>query len=92
MSDAHHDEATPDEEAAALSAATTDRDAELGKLLERHRRRLLKMVHLRMDPRLKARLGASDVLLETAAQPINIFGIAKDLAFRGMGMINKKRS
>lgn len=55
-------EGPPDEEAAALAAAATDRDAELGRLLERHRRRLLKMVHLRMDPRLKARLGASDVL------------------------------
>ena len=56
------DAGPPDEEAAALAAAKQDRDAELGRLLELHRRRLLKMVHLRMDPRLKARLGASDVL------------------------------
>lgn len=34
---------------------------------------------------------ASDVLLETAAQPINIAVIAKDLVFRGLGLLNRKR-
>lgn len=38
------------------------RDEALGLLLEKHRARLLRMVELRMDPGLKARLGASDVL------------------------------
>ncbi len=51
----------PDPEAALLAAAE-DRGEALGRLLERHRRRLLKMIHLRMDPRLQARVGASDVL------------------------------
>ena len=51
-------------EAAALAAAGALRGAALGDLLERHRRRLLKMVHLRMDPHLKTRVGASDVLQE----------------------------
>lgn len=51
-----------DPEAAALAAAGPNRSEALGALLESHRRRLLKMVHLRMDPRLKTRLGASDVL------------------------------
>jgi RNA polymerase sigma-70 factor (ECF subfamily) len=51
-----------DEEALLLRQAGADRDGVLGALLDRHRRRLLRMVHLRMDPRLKARVGASDVL------------------------------
>lgn len=53
-----------DPEAAALAAAGPRRSEALGELLEQHRRRLLKMVHLRMDPRLKTRVGASDVLQE----------------------------
>jgi RNA polymerase sigma-70 factor (ECF subfamily) len=35
-----------------------------GDLLERHRPRLYRMVELRLDPRLRARLGASDVIQE----------------------------
>lgn len=57
----------PDEDLAALQAAGADADArgrELGDLLEKHRGRLLRMVELRMDPALKARIGASDVLQE----------------------------
>jgi RNA polymerase sigma-70 factor (ECF subfamily) len=45
-----------------LLDAGPERERVLGELLEAHRRRLLKMVGLRMDPRLRARLGASDVL------------------------------
>jgi RNA polymerase sigma-70 factor (ECF subfamily) len=52
-------------EVARLREAGPDRERALGEVLERHRRRLLKMVHLRMDPRLRARLGASDVVQET---------------------------
>lgn len=54
----------PDSEAAFLRDAG-DRDAALGELLQRHRRRLLKMVQLRMDPRLRSRVDASDILQET---------------------------
>lgn len=36
----------------------------LGTLFEAHRRRLLKMVDVRMDPRLRARVSPSDVLQE----------------------------
>ncbi len=54
------DDKTP--EADALRAAGEEREERLGGLVEAHRRRLLNMVHLRMDPRLKARLGASDVI------------------------------
>ncbi|MDF1701014.1 MAG: sigma-70 family RNA polymerase sigma factor [Planctomycetota bacterium] len=57
----------PDEDLAGLQAAGDDAEArsrELGDLLEKHRVRLLRMVELRMDPALKARIGASDVLQE----------------------------
>jgi RNA polymerase sigma-70 factor (ECF subfamily) len=60
-------ERSPDSDLAALQAAGEDqgaRDARLGELFEQHRRRLLRMVELRMDPVLKARIGASDVLQE----------------------------
>lgn len=64
MVDPEPDDGPPreDKDLAALQAASADRAEVLGELLEAHRRRLLKMVHLRMDPRLKARAGASDVL------------------------------
>jgi RNA polymerase sigma-70 factor (ECF subfamily) len=52
----------PDPEVAALREAGADRERAFGELFDRHRRRLLKMVHLRMDARLRARVGASDVL------------------------------
>jgi len=58
---------TPDEDLAALRAAGEERaprQAQLGELFEKHRGRLLRMIQLRMDPALKARLGASDVLQE----------------------------
>lgn len=49
----------------ALRTAGGDRDAVLGRLLQEHRRRLLKMVDLRMDPNLRARVSPSDVVQET---------------------------
>jgi RNA polymerase sigma-70 factor, ECF subfamily len=42
---------------------TGDRPA-LGELFDRYRDRLRRMVELRMDPRLRARVDASDVLQE----------------------------
>jgi RNA polymerase sigma-70 factor (ECF subfamily) len=56
-----------DAELAALQAAGEDPEArrqQLGDLLEDHRAKLLRMVDLRMDPALRARIGASDVLQE----------------------------
>ena len=42
-----------------------DRQARLGELLEQHRGRLLRMVNLRMDRDLRARIGAPEVLQES---------------------------
>jgi RNA polymerase sigma-70 factor (ECF subfamily) len=58
----------PDADLRALQSAGADahaRQARLGELLEEHRARLLRMVELRMDPALRARIGASDVLQES---------------------------
>src|SRR5688572_2427009 len=38
--------------------------AALGRLLEEHRERLLRMLQLRIDPQLRPRLGAEDILQE----------------------------
>ncbi len=57
-------ESQADEDLDALREAS-DRDAELAARFERHRDRLLRMVDLRMDPALRQRIGASDVLQET---------------------------
>lgn len=54
----------PDTDLARLREAGASRGEVLGALLEAHRKRLLRMVDLRMDPALRARLGASDVLQE----------------------------
>jgi len=48
----------------ALLAAGQNRPQVLGELFEAHRRRLLKMVHMRMDPNLRGRVSASDVIQE----------------------------
>jgi RNA polymerase sigma-70 factor (ECF subfamily) len=62
---------------AALSLPDTEellRQAESGdkhsvdQLLDRHRRRLRQMVAVRMDPRLRSRLDASDVVQDTLAE------------------------
>ena len=60
-------EGNPDDrELKALQAAGTNRDREavLGDLFDQQRGRLRRMVDLRMDPRLKGRIDASDVLQE----------------------------
>ena len=54
-----------DAELSALRNAGANRDETLGELFEQHRRRLLRMIHVRMDARVKERVGASDVLQET---------------------------
>ena len=54
----------PDPDLQALQAAGNERDQRLGELFERHRQRLQRMVELRMDPALRQRVGASDVLQE----------------------------
>ena len=54
----------PDAEAQQLIDAGAERDEVLGQLLDGHRDRLMRMVRMRMDPKLKARVGASDVLQE----------------------------
>jgi RNA polymerase sigma-70 factor (ECF subfamily) len=54
-----------DSDLQALQAATADRGVVLGQLFEDHRARLKRMVDLRMDQALRARVGASDVVQET---------------------------
>ena len=56
---------TRTEDLAALEQAGDGLNDVLGRLFEQHRTRLRKMVSLRMDPRLRARVDASDVLQET---------------------------
>ena len=52
-------------EASELLALAADGDsAAAGKLLNRYRARLTRMVRLRLDPRLRGRVGVSDVLQE----------------------------
>jgi RNA polymerase sigma-70 factor, ECF subfamily len=53
------------DEAEALRSAGTGRGVRLAALFEECRPRLERMVEARMDPALRARLGASDVLQET---------------------------
>jgi RNA polymerase sigma-70 factor (ECF subfamily) len=58
------DDAPPRSEADLLRGAGSRQGEVLGRLFEEHRPRLERMVALRMDQRLRARLGASDVLQE----------------------------
>jgi RNA polymerase sigma-70 factor, ECF subfamily len=57
----------PDSDELLRGCAAGDRDARVA-LLERHRRRLRRMVAVRMDPRLAARLDPSDLVQETLAE------------------------
>src|SRR5438093_8530899 len=57
----------PDTEELLRRAGDGDRDAR-GAVLDRHRQRLRRMVALRMDPRLAARVDASDVVQETLGE------------------------
>ena len=59
--------AQPDTEELLRRTGHGDRDAR-GAVLGRHRQRLRRMVTLRMDPRLAARVDASDVVQETLAE------------------------
>lgn len=54
----------PDDDLAALAAAGPELGARFGELYERHRPRIERAVALRIDPALRARIGASDVLQE----------------------------
>lgn len=54
---------SPDE-ARLLVGTGPERSRVLGELFQGHRERLMRMVNVRMDPRLRARVGASDVLQE----------------------------
>lgn len=60
MSDAE----APDPDLRDLVAAGPELGARFGEVFERHRPRLERAVALRIDPALRARLGASDVLQE----------------------------
>lgn len=53
-----------DEDLAAFRDAPGDPQAVLGARFEKHRERLQRMIELRMDPILRQRIGASDVLQE----------------------------
>lgn len=55
----------PDDDLKALAGAGDGRERVLADLFEQHRRRLQRMVRLRMDPKLRARVGASDVVQDT---------------------------
>jgi RNA polymerase sigma-70 factor (ECF subfamily) len=57
----------PDTEELLRQAGAGDASAR-GALLDRHRRRLRRMIALRMDPRLAARLDPSDVVQETLVE------------------------
>lgn len=59
----------PDTDQLLEMASQGDRPAR-GQLLERHRQRLQRMIELRVDRRLAARVDASDVIQETFAQAI----------------------
>src|SRR5918911_4775541 len=57
----------PDTEELLERSAAGDRDAR-GELLQRHRGRLKRMVAVRLDRRLAARVDPSDVVQETLAE------------------------
>ena len=54
----------PSESEALLRQAGSGDVEALGRLLERHRKRLRRMIRLRLDPRLQGRIDPSDVLQE----------------------------
>jgi RNA polymerase sigma-70 factor (ECF subfamily) len=58
----------PDEVADLLRRAAAGDSASLGELLARHRERLRRLVALRLDPRVSARLDASDVLQDVCLE------------------------
>jgi len=60
-------DASPDIEALLARAAAAD-GAAWGELLQAHEQRLMRMVAFRMDPRLRGRLDAADILQEAFAE------------------------
>lgn len=56
---------TPSESTDLLEQAIQGDGAALGRLLERYRDRLRRMIALRLDPRVQARVDASDIIQET---------------------------
>lgn len=72
------------ETARLLDLAARGDVAATGELLEKHRDRLARMVRLRLDPRLRPRLGISDVLQEAwleASQRIDEYFRNPDVPF-----------
>jgi RNA polymerase sigma-70 factor (ECF subfamily) len=61
----------PDEVADLLRRAAVGDSASLGELLDRRRERLRRLVALRLDPRVSARLDASDVLQDVCLEATN---------------------
>ena len=66
-------EQTPSDTKLMLERLRTGGDVALAELFERHRDRLKRMVGIRMDPRLRARVDRSDVLQEA------FLDVARDL-------------
>ncbi len=63
-----------DEDLDALQAPGADPNQQLASRFERHRARLLRMVELRMDPALRQRVNASDVLQDAYVEISNRLG------------------
>lgn len=61
-------------EAELLRQARAGNSASLGRLLDQHRDRLRKLVLLRMDPMLRGRIDASDVIQETQMEAARRLG------------------
>src|SRR6516225_8339735 len=63
----------PEDVADLLRRAAAGDRASLGELLAKHRERLRRLVALRLDPRVCARLDASDVLQDVCLEATNRF-------------------
>ncbi|MDJ0974724.1 MAG: sigma-70 family RNA polymerase sigma factor [Planctomycetota bacterium] len=67
-------DSAPDEDLDALRSPGVDPNQALASRFEHHRARLLRMVELRMDPALRQRVNASDVLQEAYLEINNRLG------------------
>lgn len=75
---------TPSESTKLLEQAIQGDGAALGRLLESYRDRLRRMIALRLDPRLQARVDASDIIQETfidASQRLDEFAKLPEMPF-----------
>jgi RNA polymerase sigma-70 factor (ECF subfamily) len=91
----------PDTEQLLDAAARGDADAR-GRLLDRHRQRLKRMVAVRLDRRLAARVDPSDLVQETLAEahrrldaylhqrPLPFFPWLRQLAADRLGMLHRR--